>query len=190
MPGKYFFSSLCLFTSLLLLTIDINPVYFCSATTILDETTSSPARVPPTAIAPSPPRAAIEERATEKEPARPPTPIVSPARFAAQSEPVQGAHSPGQGSGTKRDEGEVARTEGEMARTSAEVGTNTMTRTSPPRAKSPPALHNVYPISASRLAALESMQMTELRDEYFAQLAHHMKLETHMVRLMQKRHEV
>ena len=77
-----------------------------------------------------------------------------------------------------------------MARTSAEVGTNTMTPTSPSRAKSPPALHNVYPISDSRLAALESMPMADIRDEYFAQLAHHVKLETHMVKLMQKHHEV
>ena len=32
--------------------------------------------------------------------------------------------------------------------------------------------------------------MSELRDEYFSQLARHVKLETHMVKLMQKRCEV
>ena len=77
-----------------------------------------------------------------------------------------------------------------MARTSAGGGENIITRMSPPRTNSPPLAHNVYPISSSRLAALESMSMTELRNEYFARLGQHIKLETHMVKLMQKRNEV
>ena len=150
---------------------------------ILDETTSSPARAPPATAAPSPPRAIVEEPAKEKEPAKSTTPAASPARSAAQSEPAQGAHSPGQGSGTKR-------TEAEMVRTSARGGDDILTRMSPPWAKSPPRVHNSYPISSSRLSALESMSMTELRDEYFNRLAQHVKLESHLVKLIQKRHEV
>ena len=77
-----------------------------------------------------------------------------------------------------------------MARTSTGGGENIVTHMSPPRTNSPPPECNIYPISASRLAALESMSMTELRNEYFSRLAQHVKLETHMVKLMQKHHEV
>ena len=163
--------------------MNTNPTTSCSDTAILDETTSSPARDPPATVAPSPPRATAEGPVTEKEPASQSTPVASPAHSAAQPRPAQGAQSPGQGSGTKRAEVEVTRT-------STGGGENIMTRMSPPRTNSSLPAQNTYPISSSRLAALESLSLTELHNEYFAQLGQHVKLESHMVKLMQKRHEV
>ena len=150
----------------------------------MDEGTSSPPRAPPgatTTAASSPPGAAAEEPAKEAETAKLPTPVASPARSAAQDEPHQGS-SPGQGSGTKRaEEGGV--------RASVDQGATTMTRTSPPRANSPPPTQDTFPTS-SRMPALESLSLTELHDEYFSRLSQHAKLESNLLKLMQQHHKV
>ena len=150
----------------------------------MDEVTSSPPRAPPgatTTAASSPPRATTEEPAKEAETAKLPTPVASPARSAAQDEPHQGS-SPGQGSGTKR-------AEEEGTRASVDQGATTMTRTSPPRANSPPPAQDTFPTS-SRMPALESLSLIELHDEYFSRLSQHAKLESDLVKLMQQRHKV
>ena len=98
-----------------------------------------------------------------------------------QSEPAQGDHSPGQGSGTKRGEVEATR--------AVEGAADTLATVTPPRTKSPPPVRNIDS-APSRLPALESMSMSELRKEYFLRLSQHKELEGHLVQLMQRHHEV
>ena len=148
----------------------------------MDEGTSSSPRAPGATAAPSPTRAVAEEPTKDAEPAKPPSHVASPARSAAQSEPQQDL-SPGQGSGTKRIEEEVVRA-------SADQDATAMTRTSPPRANSPPPTWTTFPLASSSMPVLESLSMTELRDEYFSRLSQHVKLESQLVKLMQKRHKV
>ena len=156
---------------------------FHSATAIVDDTSSSPARAPPAAAVPSPTKVPIDEPIFEEDPTKSPEPVASSAHSPAQSEPAQAEHSPGQGSGTKK--GEV-----EAARTSVEGAADTLATVTPSRARSPPPVHNTDQAPSARLPALESMSMSELRKEYFIRLSQHKELEGHLVQLMQRHHEV